>query len=79
MAVGNAPLSMTYQNEQWALIPKVDPPPALQPLIVHAVTFSRSAKELLSIVDVTPNEQYTEALNNFFKQKGMTMTRVGFG
>jgi Protein of unknown function (DUF2806) len=77
VAVGNAPLSMTYQNAQWALIPKVDPPPTLQTFPLHGVAFSRSGKELLSIVDITPNEQYTDALNNFFDQSGMTMTRVG--
>ncbi len=69
-------LPMTYQNAQWALVPKVAPP-ALQELKVHGVALSRSGKELLSIVDVEPNEPYTAALKNFFDQQGMTMTNFG--
>jgi hypothetical protein len=68
-------LPITYQNEQWALIPKVAPP-VRQAIIVHGVAFSQSGKELLSIVDITPNAQYTEALSNFFDQQGLKLTRI---
>ena len=73
---GRIMLPMTFQNEQWALVPKVAPP-ALQGLNVHGVAFSRSGKELLSIVDVLPDEAYSAALKNFFDQQGMTMTPIG--
>jgi hypothetical protein len=68
-------LPIIYQNEQWALIPKVAPP-IRQALNVHGVALSQSGKELLSIVDITPNEKYTASLNNFFDERGMTMTRL---
>lgn len=68
-------LPMIYQNTRWALMPKVASP-GLQEFRVDGVAFSRSGKELLSIVDIKPNEIYTAALNNFFDQRGMTMTSV---
>jgi hypothetical protein len=74
---GNVSLPMVYQNAQWALLPKVAPPVPHQEFNVHGVAFSRSGKELLSIVDIKTNAKYTEAFNNFFDQQGMTMTRVG--
>ena len=73
----NASLPMIYQNAQWVLIPKVAPPVPHQAFTVPGVAFSWSGKELLSIVDITTYENYTEALKNFFDQQGMTMTRVG--
>jgi hypothetical protein len=72
-------LPMTYQKARWALVPKVvDPLPATPPseFQVHGVAFSRSAKELLSIVDFESNEQYTTALKDFFDKRGMTLTPV---
>ena len=70
-----AMLPMTYQNAQWLLIPKVAPE-ALQEQRVHGVALSRSGKELLSIVEIANNEQYTAALLRFFDGQGMTMTRM---
>jgi hypothetical protein len=40
---------------------------------VTGVSLSRSGKELLSIVDIEPDEKYTAALKNFFDQQQMTM------
>jgi hypothetical protein len=71
----NMGLPIIHQNAQWALIPKVSPP-VRQAFNVQGVAFSESGKQLLSIVHITPNEQYTEALTQFFDQQGMTMTRV---
>lgn len=68
-----AMLPMTYQNSQWLLVPKTAPE-TLQELRVHGVAFSRSGKELLSIVDIEKNEAYTAALTRFFDGQGMTMT-----
>jgi Protein of unknown function (DUF2806) len=72
---GKIMLPMIYQKTQRGLIPK-GAPPARQAFSVYGVAFSRSGKELLSIVDITPNEQYTADLTNFFDQQGMTMTSV---
>jgi hypothetical protein len=68
-------LPMIYQNAEWALFPKA-PPLSPQAFRVHGVAFTKSGKELLSIVDIEPNDAYTEALKNFFDQQGMTMTTV---
>lgn len=73
---GKITLPMIYQKAQWELVPKVAHP-IRQECRVYGVEFSRSGKELLSIVDIEPNEQYTTALKNFFDQQGMTMTSVG--
>ena len=43
---------------------------------VHGVAFSQSGKELLSIIEITPNEKYTTALNHFLDQQGMIMGRA---
>jgi len=66
---------VTYQNTQWALVPKVATA-GLPEFKVHGVGFSRSGRELLSIVDIEPNDQYTLALKSFFDKEGMTMTPV---
>lgn len=73
---GKIGLPMTYQNKSWALFPKVASP-VPQELRVDGVALSRSGKELLSIVDIEPNEQYTVVLKDFFDQKGMAMTSFG--
>jgi Protein of unknown function (DUF2806) len=69
-------LPLSYQGAKWALVPKVAPP-TLQELRVHGVALSRSGKELLSIVDIEPNEPYTAALGNFFDQQGMSLAKLG--
>jgi hypothetical protein len=58
----------TYQNAQWAFLPKVAPSER-QEFRVAGVAFSHSGKELLSIVDITRNEQYTVALKTFSTSK----------
>lgn len=65
---------VSYQNAQWAFTPKVAPPTSKE-FRVFGVAFSRSGRELLSIVDIEPNEQYTAALTKFFDQQGMTMEK----
>jgi hypothetical protein len=75
---GKLMLPMSYQNAHWALVPKgTSPePPELQPFLMSGVALSRSGRELLSIVDIAPNEQYTVALKDFLDKQGMTMTPV---
>jgi hypothetical protein len=75
---GQIAMPLTYQKVPWALVPKsVDPAPGPSNLHVHGVGFSRSGKELLSIVDIEPNDQYTAALKDFFDKSGMTLTPIG--
>jgi hypothetical protein len=72
---GRVPLPASYLHEQWALVPKVSAP-TLSEIKVNGVAFTRAGRELLSIVEKQPNEQYTASLKAFFDQRGMVMTRV---
>jgi hypothetical protein len=58
---GAAPLPLTYQNAPWMLVPKTprDPSHALH---LSGVGLSYVGRELLPIVEITPNEAYTAAL-----------------
>lgn len=67
---------MIHQNIEWGLVPTTFMPEA-QEFRVVGPTLTRSGQELLPIVDIEPNEAYTAALKNFFKQKGMTMKKIG--
>ena len=66
----------SYLNEQWILVQKT---PATTPpeFRVTGVALTRCGKELLSVVEKQPDEQYTTALKGFFDQQGMIMTRFG--
>jgi hypothetical protein len=73
---GRIPLPMIHQKAKWGFIPKVARQVS-EDFRVHGVGFSQSGKELLSIVDIQPNEPYSAALQKFFDDQGMTMTNVG--
>jgi hypothetical protein len=68
-------IPFTHQNRTWGLTPKTEFPLERE-FHVFGVSFSRAGRELLSIVDIDPNEQYTAALKEFFDKQGMTMTGV---
>jgi Protein of unknown function (DUF2806) len=72
---GRVSLPAVYQNTKWGFIQKIVAP-LTNPFTIHGVGFSQSGKELLPIVDIQPNEQYTVALKNFFDTQGMVMTSV---
>jgi len=72
---GTIMLPMIYQKKPWAFVPKAASP-VREEFKVSGVALSRSGKELLSIVDIEPNEQYTAALISFFDQQGKTMVSV---
>ncbi|MCG2598250.1 MULTISPECIES: DUF2806 domain-containing protein [Burkholderiales] len=69
----NCPL--IYQNISRALIPNAIQQQR-QKFTLHGVAFSQSGKELLSIVDIEPNESYSKALTEFLHKKGMTMVMI---
>lgn len=46
-------------------------------LRLHGVALSRAGRELFNIVEVEPDERYTEALREFFNKRKLTMTPVG--
>ena len=72
---GKVALPITYQNKPWAFVPK-DANKEFRDFRVHGVALSRSGREVLSIVDIQPNEAYTIALMKFFETQGVTMTPV---
>ncbi|HLY88415.1 MAG TPA: DUF2806 domain-containing protein, partial [Acetobacteraceae bacterium] len=72
---GNIILPMTYQGAKWGLFPKVNPQDPKE-FKVNGVVFSRSGKELLSIVEVDEDKQYTSALHAFLDTQGMQMVML---
>lgn len=66
---------MIHQSREWVFVPKVALPNRRE-FRVHGVGLSRCGIELLPIVDIMPNADYTAALTNFFDQQGMTMTHI---
>lgn len=70
-------VALKYSNIYWGLVPtNVDDWPLEKDLRVHGVRLSNSGKELLKIVEVEPNEQYTSALNSYFLNMGLKLTVV---
>ena len=72
---GQVNLPLTYQNQAYALIPKLSSYTP-SPLHVHGVAFSQSGKELLRVVDIQPDQEYTQALTNFFDQQGFLLMKI---
>jgi len=66
-------LFMTYQNAPWVLIPKIEITQQTKNVRVEGVAFTLAWRELLPIVDITPNEQYTAALIAYFDRRGIKM------
>ena len=70
-----ASIPAIYQNAPWVFVPKTARDIS-QDFRVVGVAFSTAGKELLPIMEITPNEDYTAALQKFFDQEGMTLTRI---
>jgi hypothetical protein len=73
---GQVTLPVIYQKTQWAFVPK-EAREGSQEFRVHGVAFSRSGREVLPIVEVEPDQQYTADLKAFFEAQHMIMTAVG--
>jgi hypothetical protein len=71
-------LPFVYQSNSYAFFPKI-PLTERQEFRVVGVALSRAGRELLSIVDIQPDEGYKSALIKFFEQQGMTVTTVNLG
>ena len=65
----------TYQNRTHVLVPMEGWHPN-NSLNVHGVALSKSGRELLQIVDIIPDDQYTKALGEYFENRKLTMTLV---
>ena len=75
-ANGKVAATITHQNAEWGLVP-TDKYTTGQGERVHGVALSRSGAELLTIVDPEPDEKYTEALQEYWRARNLTMTRIG--
>jgi hypothetical protein len=73
--VGEVAVQLIHQNLPWALVPKV-PSAESQVIRVPGVALSGAGRELLPIVDTTPNEQFTKDLRNYFEVQGIVMTQT---
>ncbi len=65
----------SYQNQDWAFTPTVDRPKE-QELNLHGVLLSQAGKELLSIVDLEHDEEYTSALQKYFGTLNLQMVKI---
>jgi Protein of unknown function (DUF2806) len=65
----------TYQKRKFGLLPSYDRPNN-QELRLHGVALSRSGQELLKIVDIEPSENYTFALQDYFRQMKLEMIEI---
>lgn len=65
----------SYQNHLYMLEPIVKRAKN-QPLKLLGVALSTAGKELLSIVDIEPSEQYTEALTTYFSNNNLKMVEI---
>jgi hypothetical protein len=72
------PLPLTFQNKRWGLAPKSSRSPSKE-LPLYGVALTRSGKELLSIVEVEPVEEYANALRVFFDSQGFIMAPISEG
>ena len=70
------PLPFKHQSRNWGLVPSADRPND-QELRLHGVALSRSGKELMSIVDIGPTEEYTSALREYFEKQSLRMVEIG--
>ena len=68
-------MGFMYQNQNWAFLP-LNERPSDQSLLFYGVALSNSGEELLSIVDIEPNEKYTNALQEHFKGLSVQMVEV---
>lgn len=68
---------LIYENSRWGLVPKSSETTLFSsPFSLHGVALSKVGKELLSIVNLEPNEQYSRDLRNFFEKLGMQLTPI---
>ena len=71
-------ISLTYQEKHWILMP-VSTAGIGKELKINGVALTQSGRELFSIVNVEPLNNYSKALARFLEGKGFRMIEVGGG
>ena len=70
-------LPLQFNNVYWGLVPNSPNDwPLTKEIRVQGVQLSNSGKELLKIVEIESNKEYTDALISYFKGLGMELTRL---
>lgn len=70
-----ASFAMTYQGKHYVLLP-ISKENFTKELKLDGVQLSKSGKELLNIVDITPEDSYTEDLVGFFEKRQLNMKEI---
>ena len=68
-------MPLTFQSRAWALVPTQTRAEDSK-LRLHGVALSSAGKELLGVVEIEANDEYTGALTEFFQKQNLTMTEV---
>jgi hypothetical protein len=68
-------LGFTYQNKLWGLLSTAERSENAA-LMLNGVALTNAGKELLSIVDVEPDEEYTSSLEKYFNDRQLKMVEI---
>lgn len=74
---GKPKLALTYNSVQYVLIPK--PPKTAEDFghfLQFGIALSRVGRELLNVVELQENQQYSEAFNSFFDQEHLVLYKI---
>jgi hypothetical protein len=71
----NVIMPVLFQGHLWGFVSKT-PISSRSEVKLNGVQFSNAGKELLTIVDITPVDQYQEDLIKFFDGRGMKLERL---
>lgn len=72
---GVVSIPFRYQDADWGLLSTVERPIG-QEMRMNGVALSRSGKELISIVDIEPNDVFTTGMTEFFQKQNMQMLPI---
>lgn len=69
-------LSFTFEGKQYGLVPKAERSPG-QEFRISGVALTKAGRELFPIVEIEPNQEYANALREFFDKQGFSVASVG--
>jgi hypothetical protein len=68
-------MPISYAGQTWGLTPLGEDNPEKE-LPVHGVALTKAGAELLTVVEIEPDDRYTEALTEYFKTRNFTFGRI---
>lgn len=72
---GSVPLGFTYAGQMHALVPK-DEGKAPSEFKIHGVMLTKAGRELMTVVPVVEDAEYSKDLRSFFDKSGFTVALV---